>query len=75
MRYNNGVRYYDSGASVSSARNDTVAQHFDLPYTVVTSLNNFSPQKGIFGGVHLPISQRMLLYVLLGVFVIVGIMF
>jgi hypothetical protein len=72
VRYSNGVRYYDNWTSVSSARNDSVAEQFDFPYTVVKSLDNFSPQKNIFGGVHLPLSQQLFLYVLLGVFIILA---
>lgn len=74
VRYSNGVRYYNSGASVSSARNDSVAETLWHWYTVVTSLDNFSPQKSVFGGVHLPLSQRMVLYVLLWIFILLGLM-
>lgn len=74
VRYSNGVRYYDSGASVSSARNDGVAEKLWPWYTVVTSLDKFSPQKSVFGGVHLPMSQRMLLYIVLWIFVLLGLM-
>jgi len=75
VRYSNGVRYYDSGASVSSARNDSVAEQLWAWYTVVTSLDDFSPQKIVFGGVHLPLSHRIFLYMLLGILVILVVMF
>lgn len=73
VRQRNGVRYA-SGASVSSSRNDSIAQQFDLPYMVVSALDEFSPQKIVFGGMHLPLSQRMVLYVILGVFALLGVM-
>lgn len=75
VRYSNGVRYYDNGVSVSSVRNDSVARSFGVTYIPVTTLDDFSLQKIIFGGVHLPISQRIFLYVLLGILVILVVMF
>ena len=74
MRYSNGVRYYLDGASMSSARNDSVARSLGASYMPVTTIDDFSPQKLIFGGVHLPVSQRVFLYVLLGVLVILTVM-
>ncbi len=74
VRYSNGVRYYDSGASVSSIRNDIFATSLWLPYTTLTAVEDFCSQQLIYGGFHLPLSQRILLYVVLGVIVILAIM-
>lgn len=70
VRYTNGVRYYDSGASVSSIRNDAFAHSLWLPYTTLTAVEDFAPHYLIYGGFHLPLSQRIFLYILLGVLVI-----
>lgn len=74
VRYANGVRYYDHGESVFSARNDTFARSLDMPYTSISLLDDFSPQHILFGGFHLPVSQRIFLYALLGVLIILTIM-
>jgi hypothetical protein len=75
MRYGNGVRYYDNGASVSSSRNDSVARSLGASYVTVATLDAFSPKKVVFGGFYLPLSQRIFLYVLLGILVILVVMF
>lgn len=72
VRYSNGVRYYDDGVSVFSARNDRVAEQFNLAYHVVDSLDTFSPQQNMLGSRYLPLSQRIFLYALLGVFSILA---
>ncbi len=74
VRYANGVRYYDNGTSVFSARNDQFAQSLNLPYTPLTTIDAFSLQKLLYHGFILPLSQRVFLYSLLGVLVILVVM-
>ena len=74
VRYSNGVRYYDSGASVSSVRNDAFADLLWCSYTTLINVEDFRPQQLIFGWFHLPLSQRIILYVILGILVIFAIM-
>lgn len=75
VRYANGILYYDNGKSVFSARNDQFAQSFHLPYTSLTTIDNFSLQDILFHGINLPLSQRIFLYALLGVLVILVVFF
>ena len=75
MRYSNGVLYYDRGKSVFSARNDQFAQSLHLPYTTLTNTDGFSLQNLLFHGFTLPISQRIVLYAILGVLVILVVLF
>ncbi len=70
VRYANGILYYDNGKSVFSARNDQFAQSLGLPYTTLTNLDDFSVQKLLSHGIALPMSQRIVLYVVLWILVI-----
>ena len=70
VRYANWILYYDNGKSVFSARNDQFAQSLNLPYTSLTNVDTSSLQKLLFHGINLPLSQRIVLYVVLGVLVI-----
>lgn len=71
VRYANGIVYYDNGSSVFSARNDIFAKSLHLPYSTLTNTDSFSLQKLLFSGFSLPMSQRIILYVLLWILVIV----
>lgn len=70
VRYSNGILYYDNGNSVFSARNDQFATSLNLPYTVLTSTDNFTLQQLLFHGVTLPLAQRIFLYTILWILVI-----
>jgi len=74
VKYANGVRYYDNGKSVFSARNDSRAKSFGVPYITVSNMDEFVPKKVISHGISLPFSQRIFLYTLLGVLVILAIL-
>jgi hypothetical protein len=74
VRTAKGIRYYDNGDAVFSARNDSVAKSFGVPYSVVTHLDEFSPETLVNQGISLPLSQRIFLYTLLGVLVILVVM-
>jgi len=74
VRYANGIVYYDNGKSVFSARNDQFAKSLNLPYTTLTNIDNFSLQRLVFHGFSLPLSQRVFLYVILGILVILVIL-
>lgn len=75
VRYANGVRYYDSGVSVTSIRNDQIATSFGVTYTPVSDISTFRTQTMLYRRFTVPLSQRILLYTLLGVLVILAIMF
>ncbi|MCX6823919.1 MAG: hypothetical protein NT085_02235 [candidate division SR1 bacterium] len=70
VRHANNILYYDNGTSVFSARNDTFAHSLHLPYTTLTNVETFSAQQLLYHGFTLPLSQRIFLYSLLGVLVI-----
>ena len=70
VRYANGIRYYDNGKSVFSSRNDQFAQSLGLSYTSLTNVDWFSIQKLLYHGINLPVSQRIFLYSLLWILVI-----
>jgi hypothetical protein len=70
VRYANGILYYDNWKSVFSARNDQFAQSLGLPYTTLTNLDDFSVQKLLSHGIALPMSQRIVVYVILWILVI-----
>ena len=70
VRHSNNILYYENGKSVFSARNDQLAQSLDLPYTSLSTVDSFSLQKLLFHGVNLPISQRIFLYTILWILVI-----
>lgn len=70
MRNPNGIRYYDKGKSVSSVRNDQVAQSLHGNYIPLSQLSDFSTNHLLFQGFSLPLSQRIFLYTLLWVLVI-----
>lgn len=74
LRTAQGIRYYDNGKSVSSARNDSIVKSFGVSYTTVSDMDGFAPEKVISHGISLPLSQRIFLYALLGVLVILAIM-
>lgn len=69
VRHPNGNLDYYKGKPVFSARNDQFAQSLNLPYTTLTHVDWFSLQK-LLSGFMLPLSQRIILYILLGVLVI-----
>lgn len=70
VRYANGVIYYLNGSSIVSTRNDTFAKSHKLPYMSLSTIDAYSPQKILFGGMVLPLSQRIFLYVVLWILVI-----
>lgn len=70
LRTAQGIRYYDNGKSVSSARNDSIAKSFGVPYTTISDMDGFVPEKAISRGISLPLSQRIFLYAFLGVIVV-----
>lgn len=70
VRQANNILYYDNGKSVFSARNDQFAQSLGLPYTTLTNVDWFSLQKLLYHGFNLPVSQRIFLYSLLWILVI-----
>ncbi len=70
VRYSNGIVYYDSGTSVFSSRNDVFAQSLGLHYTATSHIDGVSLHTLLFHGINLPLSQRILLYVVLWILVI-----
>jgi hypothetical protein len=70
VRHANWILYYDNGKSVFSARNDAFAQSLDLPYTTLTNVDWFSLQNLLYHGFTLPVGQRIFLYVILWILVI-----
>ncbi|EKD25535.1 MAG: hypothetical protein ACD_80C00027G0004 [uncultured bacterium (gcode 4)] len=74
VRYSNGIVYYDNGKSVFSARNDQFAQSLNASYTSVSQIADISVSKLLSHGYALPVSQRIFLYALLGVLVILVVM-
>lgn len=70
LRYANGILYYDNGKSIFSARNDQFANSLWPPYTTLTNVENFSVQKILSHGFSLPLSQRILLYAVLWILVV-----
>lgn len=70
VRYANGVRYYDRGKSVVSVRNDNMAKSFRLPYVSFTDVTHVSLQDILSSSFALPPNQRVFLFILLGVLVI-----
>lgn len=75
VRYANGLVYYDNGKSVFSARNDQFAKSLDSSYTTLTNVNSFSLRSLLYHGIALPMSQRIFLYALLWILVILVVMF
>lgn|GEM_PF-3297728 len=65
VRTAKGIRYYDNGDAVFSARNDAVAKSFGVPYTTFTQVSDFTPDALLSQGISLPLSQRIFLYTLL----------
>lgn len=74
VRHSNWILYYDNGKSVFSARNDQFAHSLNTPYSTLTTIDWFSTQKLLYHGFTLPLSQRIFLYSLLGVLVVLTIM-
>lgn len=74
VRHANNILYYENGKSVFSARNDAFAQSLHLPYTTLTNVETFSAQQLLYHGFTLPLSQRIFLYVVLGILVILTIL-
>ena len=70
VRYSNGIVYYDSGISVFSSRNDTFAQSLGLSYTDTSHIDGISLRALLSHGINLPLSQRIVLYVILWILVI-----
>ena len=70
IRHANGNLDYYEGKPVFSARNDNFAKSLHLPYTTLTNIDWFSLQKLLFHWFDLPMSQRIVLYVILGILVI-----
>ncbi len=70
VRSANGILYYDNGKSVFSARNDQFAKSLNLPYTTTSQMSNISLNHLLYHGFILPLSQRIFLYTLLGILVI-----
>ncbi len=75
VRTSNGILYYDNGKSVFSARNDQFAHTLGFPYTSLSDLTAFSPQKLLFHGlVTLNTIQYLRIYALLWVLVILAVL-
>lgn len=74
VRHANGNLDYDKGNPVFSFRNDHFAKSLNLPYTVLTNVDSFSVQKLLYNGFTLPMSQRIVLYIILWVLVILVVM-
>lgn len=70
VRSANGILYYDNGKSVFSARNDQFAKSLNLPYTTLTNINSFSLNHLLYHGFTLPLSQRIFLYTILWILVV-----
>ena len=70
VRYSNGIVYYNSGTSVFSYRNDVFAQSLGLHYIAVSHIAGVSLRALLSHGISLPLSQRILLYVILGILVL-----
>lgn len=70
VRLANWILYYDNGKSVFSARNDVFAQSLHLSYTTLTNIDWFFLQNLLYHGFSLPLSQRIFLYVILWILVI-----
>jgi hypothetical protein len=72
VRYSNGIQYYDHGKSVFSARGDRLAKSFDLPYSVIDTTDALSSERVRSSVANVPLSQRILLYTLLWIVVIIA---
>ena len=70
IRHINGNLDYDNGKPILSVRNDTFAHSLHLPYTTLTNVETFSAQQLLYHGFTLPLSQRIFLYVVLWILVI-----
>lgn len=70
VRYSNGIVYYDTGKSVFSARNDQFAQSLNASYTAVSQIADISVSQLLSHGYALPLSQRIVLYTILWILVI-----
>ena len=70
VRYSNGVVYYDNGKSVFSARNDKFAQSLNRTYTILSHIDHASFHGLLFHDFNIPVSQRIFLYVILWILVI-----
>jgi len=70
IRYANGILYYDNGKSVFSIRNDQFAKSLNASYTALTNVNSFSLRSFLYHGIALPMSQRIFLYVVLWILVV-----
>ncbi|MFA7298021.1 MAG: hypothetical protein WC010_00020 [Candidatus Absconditabacterales bacterium] len=70
VRHFNGNLDYDNGKPIFSARNDTFAKSLHAPYSTLTSIDSFSLQKLLYHGFALPLSQRIFLYAILGILVV-----
>jgi len=74
VRNSNGILYYHDGTSVSSIRNDQFARSLSAHYTALSQVDSLSIPHLVTHGFILPLSQRIILYGLLGVLVILIIM-
>ncbi len=74
VRHSNGIVYYDNGKSVFSARNDQLAKSLGVSYTSASDITYISLPKLLFHGFNLPLSQRIFLYGLLGVLVVLAVL-
>ena len=70
LRYSNGTLYYTTGKSLISARNDQFAQSLHSPYTPISQLTSVSATKFLFHWFTLPLSQRISLYIVLWIIVV-----
>jgi hypothetical protein len=70
LRHVNGNLDYYQGKPVFSARNDQFAKSLDLPYATLTNIDWFSVQDLLFHWFTLPMSQRIVVYVVLWILVI-----
>lgn len=70
VRYAHGVLYYENGKSVISARNDQFARSLGAPYTALSNIDSFSLNSLLYHGIALPLSQRIFLYTIVGILVI-----
>ena len=70
VRRSSGIFHYNNGKPVFSARNDQFANSLHVPYTAVSQISNISLSKLLFHGFVLPLWQRIFLYVILWILVI-----
>ncbi len=74
VRYSNWIMYYDNGKSVFSARNDQFANALHAPYIPISQIGSNIFPGFLHHGLILPLGQRIFLYTLLGIVVILAVL-